>query len=294
MVDRQFSLLLLWACVTVASAGCRSPAAQHTALVDSCDHEPAIGVTAQALSTIDCAESEDTGYSDGMPFPITVVTVDGEKVERDTANAYYVMAQAADADGVQLGINSGFRTMAEQERLYACYVDCNCNNCNLAAEPGYSNHQSGHALDLNTSAAGVLAWLNANGASFGFEATVPSEDWHWEWWGGGPGGGPCGVEYAGKSLGVSGQSYPIVAQGPVTVAVGETVTGWSSSRTPARRPGSRVWCGSRPSRATSRAYSLAPPGSIQLASPALPPQSRRARSANSRSTSPAASRGNRS
>ena len=25
---------------------------------------------------------------------------------------------------------------------------CNCNSCNLAAVPGYSNHQSGHALDL--------------------------------------------------------------------------------------------------------------------------------------------------
>jgi hypothetical protein len=226
MVDRQFGRLVLCACITIASAGCRSPAAQHTGLVTTCDHEPVVAVTAQALSTIDCAQAEDTGYSDGMPFPITVVTVDGEKVERDTANAYYVMAQAAEADGVQIRINSGFRTMAEQERLYACYVDCNCNNCNLAAEPGYSNHQSGHALDLNTSAGGVLAWLNAHGASFGFEATVPSEDWHWEWWGGGPGGGPCGVEYAGKSLGVSGQSYPIVSQGPITVAVGETVTGW--------------------------------------------------------------------
>jgi hypothetical protein len=226
MANRHFGRPILWACAALASAGCRAPAGQHTATLATCDHEPSVAVIAQALSTIDCAESEDTGYSGGMPFPITVVTVDGEKVERDTANAYYVMAQAAEADGVQIQIVSGFRTMAEQERLYACYVDCNCNNCNLAAEPGYSNHQSGHALDLNASAPGVLAWLNAHGASFGFEATVPSENWHWEWWGGGPGGGPCGVEYAGKSLGASGQSYPIVSQGPVTVAVGETVTGW--------------------------------------------------------------------
>src|SRR5688572_17720528 len=103
------------------------------------------------------------------------------------------MQQAAAADGVSIAIVSGFRTMDQQEYFYACYVNCNCNNCNLAARPGYSNHQSGHALDLNTSANGVLNWLNNNAAAYGFMRTVSSEPWHWEWWGGGPGGGVCGV-----------------------------------------------------------------------------------------------------
>ncbi len=140
---------------------------------------------------IDCTERTDTGYVDGNPFPIVVVTVDGKPAERETANAYYVMQQAAASDGVQIAVVSGFRTQAEQQYLYDCYIHCNCNNCNLAARPGYSNHQSGHALDLNTASSGVLAWLNAHGGAFGFSRTVPSEDWHWEWWGGGPGGGPC-------------------------------------------------------------------------------------------------------
>ena len=48
-----------------------------------------------------------------------------------------------------------------------------------------------HALDLDTASAGVYAWLNANGARFGFKRTVPSEAWHWEWWGGGPGSATC-------------------------------------------------------------------------------------------------------
>jgi D-alanyl-D-alanine carboxypeptidase len=151
-----------------------------------------IGVAVRALSTIDCGESTDVGYTSGNAFTIRLVTVDGKKVEKTTANAYYVMAQAAAATGVHLKVVSGFRTMAEQTYLYNCYKSCSCNSCNLAAKPGYSNHQSGHALDLNTSASGVLGWLNAHGGSFGFKRTVPSEDWHWEWWGGGPGGGPCG------------------------------------------------------------------------------------------------------
>jgi D-alanyl-D-alanine carboxypeptidase len=151
-----------------------------------------LGYVSIERSLIDCTERTDTGYVNGNPYPITVVSVDGKPVERETANAYWVMQQAAARDGVSIRIVSGFRTYAEQEYLYNCYINCNCNNCNLAAAPGYSNHQSGHALDLNTSTgAGVLTWLNNNGAAFGFSRTVPSEDWHWEWWGGGPGGGPC-------------------------------------------------------------------------------------------------------
>jgi hypothetical protein len=142
---------------------------------------------------VTCSTRQDTGYRNGNAFTITVVTADGKPIEQDTANAYAVMQAAAAAAGVNLTVVSGFRTMAEQQYLYACYVNCNCNSCNLAAQPGYSNHQSGHALDLNTSAPGVLNWLNANGAAFGFSRTVPSEVWHWEWWGGGPGGGPCGT-----------------------------------------------------------------------------------------------------
>jgi hypothetical protein len=142
---------------------------------------------------VDCTTRSDTGYKSGQAFPITVVTVDGKPVEIATANAFYVMQQAAAKQGVSIKISSGFRTMAEQQYLYNCYLNKNCNNGNLAAKPGYSNHQSGHALDLNTSSSGVLTWLNANGSAFGFKRTVPSETWHWEWWGGGPGGGICGV-----------------------------------------------------------------------------------------------------
>ncbi len=170
------------------------------ALVEWHDHEdapPAIpidvarGIVEQAV--VDCTPRQDTGYSNGNAFPITVVSLDGDPVERDTANAFWVMQQAAADDGVYITINSGFRTYEEQQYFYSCYINCNCNNCNLAATPGYSNHQSGHALDLNTATGGVLNWLNAHGDAFGFARTVPSEDWHWEWWGGGPGGGICGV-----------------------------------------------------------------------------------------------------
>ena len=154
--------------------------------------QPELLETSIEQGLVSCSERQDTGYTSGTAFTITVVTADGKPCELSTANAYSVMQAAAAAAGIQLVVVSGFRTMAEQQYFYACYTNCNCNSCNLAAAPGYSNHQSGHALDLNTGSSGVLAWLNANGPSFGFNRTVPSESWHWEYWGGGPGGGPCG------------------------------------------------------------------------------------------------------
>lgn len=140
---------------------------------------------------VNCTETQSTGYRSGTPFPVTLITIDGQPVEKRTGNAYAVMQDAAARAGVGIRINSGFRTPQEQQYLYNCYINCNCNNCNLAAAPGYSNHQSGLALDLNTANSAVYTWLNANAASFGFRRTVPSEPWHWEYGGGGPGGGPC-------------------------------------------------------------------------------------------------------
>jgi len=184
-----------------ALAGCAVPAAEEH---EACELEPqVISASAQAveeeevastqeeLSSHSCKMSGATGYSSGNAFDIKVVTVDGKKVEWKTANAYLRMAEAAAKDGVQIRIVSGFRSMAEQKYLYGCYTSCSCNSCNLAAAPGYSNHQSGHALDLNTSAPGVYSWLSNHGGHFGFKRTVPSEAWHWEWWGDDKGTGPC-------------------------------------------------------------------------------------------------------
>jgi hypothetical protein len=121
-----------------------------------------------------------TGYRSGRAFSLCVTTIDGKYVEVNTARAYLRMRKAARRSGVHLYIASGFRSMAAQRYLYHCYKTKACNGGNLAAVPGYSNHQSGHALDLNTSAGGVYSWLANHGHSYGFRRTVPSEKWHWE------------------------------------------------------------------------------------------------------------------
>lgn len=117
------------------------------------------------------------GYRRGVGYNICVTTINGKLVEVNTARKYLRMRAAAKKRGVSLYIVSGFRTMAQQRYLYKLYKQ---GKGNLAAPPGYSNHQSGRALDLNTHAAGVYSFLANRGASFRFKRTVPSEKWHWE------------------------------------------------------------------------------------------------------------------
>jgi LAS superfamily LD-carboxypeptidase LdcB len=111
---------------------------------------------------------------------ICVTTIDGHYVEVNTARAFLRIRKAARNVGISIHVVSGFRSMASQRYLYHCYLSKKCNGGNLAAVPGYSNHQSGHALDLNTSAGGVYSYLVNHGHAYGFRRTVPSEKWHWE------------------------------------------------------------------------------------------------------------------
>ena len=124
-------------------------------------------------------EGPAQGYVDGRAVRIVVTRLDAKPVEVHTAAAFTRMRDAAQRDRVRLRIASGFRTMAHQQALYRAYRR---GRGNLAAVPGRSNHQSGHALDLNTSTPGVLRWLERNARRFGFRRTVPTEPWHWEWW----------------------------------------------------------------------------------------------------------------
>lgn len=157
---------------------------------------------------VSCTPRSAVGYTSGRATAITVVTADARPAEIGTANAYSLMQAEAARSGVHLRVVSGYRTQAEQSYLYSCYVNCSCNGCNLAARPGYSNHQSGKALDLNTRDPGVYTWLTNNAARFGFRRTVPSEIWHWEYFGGVSGGACAG----GTSSGGNGRSDLVVVQ----------------------------------------------------------------------------------
>lgn len=109
-----------------------------------------------------------------------LVKLGGAWMTIGTAIPYLQMVAAAYADGVKLQVNSGWRSNAHQAQLYADYTSG--ERTAVAARPGYSNHQNGIALDVE-SANGTNAafhWLTANAHRFGFKRTVKSEPWHWE------------------------------------------------------------------------------------------------------------------
>lgn len=51
------------------------------------------------------------------------------------------------------------------------------------AKPHYSKHECGVAVDLNTKGDGQLQWLKNNASKYGFRQTIPSEAWHFEFFG---------------------------------------------------------------------------------------------------------------
>lgn len=124
---------------------------------------------------------ERLGYRRGRRHAIEVVPLGPTAVEVEvrTARAFLDMRAAAAEAGVELRLESGFRTVEQQRELYRAWRG---GKGNKAARPGTSNHQSGRALDIAViSVPGARDWLEVNAASFGFKRTVKSEPWHWEY-----------------------------------------------------------------------------------------------------------------
>lgn len=118
------------------------------------------------------------GYTRGHKTRIKLVEVAGVELETKTAKAFRRMAKAAEQAGVFLGIRSGFRSHDQQKELYARFRQ---GFGNLAARPGYSNHQNGRAVDIYIDDHAIYEWLAEHAHRFGFKRTVANEAWHWEY-----------------------------------------------------------------------------------------------------------------
>lgn len=89
--------------------------------------------------------------------------------------AFDQMAAAARAEGLNIYIASGFRSYSHQMRTYSRYVyyDGQENADTYSARPGYSEHQTGLAFDMNSvddSFAGTpeALWVNEHCHEYGF------------------------------------------------------------------------------------------------------------------------------
>ena len=95
----------------------------------------------------------------------------GKPMRPDVAQAFDRMQRAAAAAGIRLIVVSGFRTNAEQARLYARHPDPR-----WVAPPGRSLHRLGTELDLGPRSA--YGWLARNAPRFGFVKRYSWEPWH--------------------------------------------------------------------------------------------------------------------
>ncbi len=96
----------------------------------------------------------------------------GKPMRPDVALAFDRLAAAAARDGVSLIVVSGFRSNAEQARLFAAHPDPR-----WVARPGTSLHRLGTELDLGPASA--YGWLEANAPRYGFRQRYSWERWHW-------------------------------------------------------------------------------------------------------------------
>ncbi|HEY7618395.1 MAG TPA: transglycosylase SLT domain-containing protein [Solirubrobacteraceae bacterium] len=138
----------------------------------------AVGVSAEVPNTA-TAEAElvppgtlpGGGGANAGQYPGPFAYRQGKPMRPDVALAFDRMAAAAHADGVDLLINSAFRTDAEQARLFAAHPDPK-----WVAPPGVSLHRLGTELDLGPPSA--YAWLARNAPRFHFVRRYEWEAWH--------------------------------------------------------------------------------------------------------------------
>lgn len=100
----------------------------------------------------------------------------GKKMWGPAAAAMTKLIAAAKADGVTVGVTETYRPYDEQVQLAASKGLYSQGG--LAAKPGTSEHGWGIAADLQLNGA-AQAWMQRNAPSYGFQADVPGESWHW-------------------------------------------------------------------------------------------------------------------
>ena len=125
------------------------------------------------------------GVADGaVPDGVTVFDDEIPAVANlDAALLAALRRAASDAgdDGVQLQVNSGWRSRAYQEQLLREAIveyGSEAEAARWVSTPDTSLHVSGDAIDLGGSDA--TAWLSRHGAGYGLCQIYDNEPWHFE------------------------------------------------------------------------------------------------------------------
>jgi hypothetical protein len=147
-----------------------------------------------ALAAAMPREATGGGYSGPLAYR------QGKPMRPDVASAFDRMAAAARREaGLVLLVTSGYRSDAEQARLFAAHPDPK-----WVAPPGQSLHRYGTELDLGPPAA--YGWLAGNSRRFGFVQRYSWEAWHFGY---ALNAGSTSVGFGARGSGERGGTLPL-------------------------------------------------------------------------------------
>ena len=126
---------------------------------------------------------------------------DGNSARKDVLDAFIDMANSAKEEGITLIINSSYRNYQDQKKTWDNKRKVSGEKAAdaFAARPGFSEHQSGLALDINEFASTAddfeetkaFEWLSKNASLYGFILRYPKdkeditgysyESWHYRY-----------------------------------------------------------------------------------------------------------------
>lgn len=158
-----------------------------------------LGITAGILSAKGLPP-----YAVATEVALAEVGADGQRhlLVPGAARAWQAMRDAARDDGIVLEIVSAFRTLEDQAQIIRDKLARRMSMDRilmLSAPPGYSEHHSGCAVDINTPGCvpreepfeetEAFAWLQRHAPRHGFRMSYPRgnalgfiyEPWHWCW-----------------------------------------------------------------------------------------------------------------
>ena len=107
----------------------------------------------------------------------------GQYLAEEAKLAYDKLCSASLKEGLKLGVTSSYRSYESQEGVYASYLKSNGQEYvdKYVATPGYSEHQTGLALDVKSTVSSPFkktkeyTWMINNSYKYGFILRYPEE-----------------------------------------------------------------------------------------------------------------------